>query len=143
MQTSVHAPAARRWLRNWGWIAAAVAFVVVVTNRHAAAQPRVEASTASLDRMDGDESEDSDAVTDYYRQGVTNGWADVYDQYIPDQYIEVSQVPDGYYRLEFCADPFNEIEEEDETNNCVANHIRLSNMTGPDRKVEVLGVLKN
>jgi len=84
----------------------------------------------------------SDGVTDEYRQGINNGWADVYDWYIPDQYIEVTSVPSGYYRLEFCADPFNEIEEEDETNNCVTNHIQLTGMEGPDRKVEVLGTLR-
>jgi hypothetical protein len=79
---------------------------------------------------------------DEYRQGINNGWADVYDWYIPDQYIEVTGVPDGFYRLEFCADPFNEIEETDETNNCIVNHIRLSGMAGPGRRVDVLGLLK-
>ena len=83
----------------------------------------------------------SDGVTDEFRQGVNYGWADVYDWYIPDQYIEVSGISSGYYRLEFCADPLNEIEEADETNNCIVNHIRLTGMEGPDRKVEVLGVL--
>ncbi|MBL9023997.1 MAG: hypothetical protein JNL21_17505 [Myxococcales bacterium] len=83
----------------------------------------------------------SDGVTDEYRQGVNNGWADVYDWYIPDQYIEVSNVPNGYYRLEFCADPFNEIEEEDEDNNCVINHIRLTGMNGPNKSVQVLGII--
>jgi hypothetical protein len=84
----------------------------------------------------------SDGVTDQYRQGVNNGWSDVYDWYIPDQYIEVSGVPSGLYRLEFCADPFNEIEEEREDNNCVVNHIRLSGMEGPNKQVQVLGILK-
>ncbi len=84
----------------------------------------------------------SDGVTDQYRQGVNNGWSDVYDWYIPDQYIEVSGVPSGLYRLEFCADPFNEIEEEREDNNCVVNHIRLSGMEGPNKRVQVLGILK-
>jgi hypothetical protein len=84
----------------------------------------------------------SDGVTDEFRQGINYGWADVYDWYIPDQYIEVSSVANGYYRLEFCADPFNEIEEEDETNNCIVNHIRLSGMEGPGKRVEVLGVLR-
>jgi hypothetical protein len=40
----------------------------------------------------------SDGVTDQYRQGVNNGWSDVYDWYIPDQYIEVSGVASGLYR---------------------------------------------
>lgn len=84
----------------------------------------------------------SDGVTDQYRQGVNFGWSDVYDWYIPDQYIEVTGVADGYYRLEFCADPFNELEEADETNNCVVNHLRLSGMDGPGKTVNVLGVLK-
>lgn len=84
----------------------------------------------------------SDGVTDQYRQGVNYGWSDVYDWYIPDQYIEVSNVADGFYRLEFCADPFNELEETNETNNCVVNHIRLSGMGGPNKAVQVLGVLK-
>lgn len=84
----------------------------------------------------------SDGVTDEYRQGINNGWADVYDWYIPDQYIEVTGVTDGFYRLEFCADPFNEIEEEDEGNNCVINHIRLVDMDGPARHVEVIGTLR-
>ncbi len=83
----------------------------------------------------------SDPTSDHFRQGLTNGWADVYDWYIPDQYIEVTGVPSGYYRLEFCADPFDEIAEENEANNCVVNHIRLSGMDGPDKQVEVLGVL--
>jgi hypothetical protein len=84
----------------------------------------------------------SDGVTDEFRQGINYGWADVYDWYIPDQYIEVTGVANGYYRLEFCADPLDEIEEEDETNNCLVNHIRLSGMEGPDKRVHVLGVLK-
>ena len=82
----------------------------------------------------------SDGVTDEFRQGINRGWSDVYDWYIPDQYIEVTGVPSGFYRLEFCADPFNEIEEENEDNNCVVNHIRLSGMEGPNKKVEVLRV---
>ena len=84
----------------------------------------------------------TDGVTDEFRQGINRGWSDVYDWYIPDQYIEVTGVPSGFYRLEFCADPFNEIEEENEDNNCVVNHIRLSGMEGPNKKVEVLRVIE-
>jgi hypothetical protein len=51
----------------------------------------------------------------------------------------VSGVASGYYRLEFCADPFDEIEEEREDNNCVVNHTRLSGMEGTDKQVQVLG----
>ena len=48
----------------------------------------------------------------------------------------------GFYRLEFRADPFDQIKEENEDNNCIVNHIRLSGMSGPARKVEVLGILR-
>jgi hypothetical protein len=83
----------------------------------------------------------SDASADHYKQGLTNGWADVYDWYIPDQYIEVTGVPNGYYRLEFCADPDNSIEETDEDNNCLVNHIRLTGMGTAAKHVVVLGVI--
>jgi hypothetical protein len=53
----------------------------------------------------------------------------MYDWYLPDQYIEVSGVPDGYYILETLADPDNTLREADETNNCGAVLIRLSNMS--------------
>ena len=33
--------------------------------------------------------------------------------------------------------PLNEIEEEDEDNNCIVNHIRLSGMSGPAKQVQV------
>ena len=81
----------------------------------------------------------SDEAGDHFRQGLTGGWEDVYDWYIPDQYIEVTGVADGFYRLEFCADPENGIEEFNEDNNCLANHIRLSNMGTSEQQVEVLG----
>jgi len=83
----------------------------------------------------------SDGVTDVFQQGLTPGWADVYDWYIPDQYLEVSGVKDGYYRLEFCADPDNAIEEEREDNNCLVNHIKLTNMGTSENRAQVLGVI--
>lgn len=85
--------------------------------------------------------ESSDGVTDFYRQGITAGWADVYDWYLPGQYIDVNGVSDGYYVLEMCADPENKIEEADETNNCIKNHIRLLNVDTPSQTVQVLGVV--
>ncbi|HEV8366418.1 MAG TPA: lysyl oxidase family protein, partial [Pyrinomonadaceae bacterium] len=49
----------------------------------------------------------SDADNDYLIQGITQGWSDTYDWYLPDQYIEVTGVPDGYYLLETTVDPDN------------------------------------
>jgi hypothetical protein len=71
---------------------------------------------------------ESDAQNDYLVQGITPGWADVYDWFLPDQYIEVSGVADGIYLLETIADPDNTILEANESNNCGAAYVRLSNI---------------
>ena len=81
----------------------------------------------------------SDADNDYLIQGITNGWADTYDWYLPDQYIEVTGVPDGYYLLETTVDPDNSLLEADETNNCGSVLIRLSNMGTSSRTAELIG----
>lgn len=58
-------------------------------------------------------------------QGVSVGWADVYDQMLPDQWIDVTDVPDGPYWLEVVADPDNRLRETDETNNAARILITL------------------
>lgn len=81
----------------------------------------------------------SDADNDYLIQGITAGWADTYDWYLPDQYIEVTGVPDGYYILETTVDPDNSLLEADETNNCGSVLIRLTNMGTPAAHAEIIG----
>ena len=85
----------------------------------------------------------SDAVNDYLIQGITPDWADVYDWYLPDQFIEVSGVPDGYYILETIADPDNTLLEADETNNCGAVLIRLAHMDSSARTAEIIRPLES
>jgi hypothetical protein len=87
--------------------------------------------------------ETGDANFDYLVQGLTAGWSDIYEWYLPDQYIEVSGVKNGYYILEFCADPDNSIQETDESNNCSSSLIRLSNMGTPKQSAQNLGELQN
>lgn len=59
----------------------------------------------------------------YYRtcgssvQGLTPGWADIYDKSLQDQWIDITGLPDGEYWLESEVDPDNNILELDETNN--------------------------
>jgi hypothetical protein len=80
----------------------------------------------------------SDANFDYLIQGLTPGWADVYDWFLPDQYLDVAGLPDGFYILETIADPDNTVLEAHQSNNCGSVLIRLSNMaTSPT--VELLG----
>ncbi|GAB4320915.1 MAG: hypothetical protein Kow0074_11550 [Candidatus Zixiibacteriota bacterium] len=50
-------------------------------------------------------------------QGLSVGWLDVYSKTLPDQWIDITGVPDGVYWLESEADPDDKILEKDETNN--------------------------
>lgn len=51
------------------------------------------------------------------RMGLSIGWGDKYPWYLLDERIDVTGVPDGQYRIREIADPNNEFEESDETNN--------------------------
>lgn len=78
----------------------------------------------------------SNGVNDYFSQGITSGWMDIYDWYLPDQYIEVTGVPDGTYLLQTEADPDQLLVEADRSNNCGGVYIRLSNMaTAPSAQI--------
>jgi hypothetical protein len=81
----------------------------------------------------------SDANFNYLVQGITPGWADVYEWYLPDQYIEVTGVPDGYYLLETIANPDNLLLESNYTNNSGSVLIRLRHMGTPLQSAELLG----
>jgi len=50
-------------------------------------------------------------------QGLSVGWADVYSATLPDQWIDITDVPSGRYWLEGIVDPANSILEANETNN--------------------------
>jgi hypothetical protein len=71
-------------------------------------------------------------------QGMSAGWADVYDSFLPDQYIEVSGLADGLYLLETIVDPDNAIREADGSNNCGAVVVRLSDMATPAPKAQLV-----
>ena len=50
-------------------------------------------------------------------QGISVGWRDVYSADLPDQWIDVTNLPPGTYWLESVVDPDNHVLEADETNN--------------------------
>lgn len=81
----------------------------------------------------------SDQFYDYLVQGLTPGWLDTYQWYLPGQYIEVSGVPDGDYIIDTVADPDNKVAESNESNNCTSVRVRLTNMGTPQRHAELLG----
>jgi hypothetical protein len=82
---------------------------------------------------------ESDGVNDYLIQGISSGWIDVYDWFLPDQYVEVTGVPDGLYVLDTVADPDNSIREADETNNCTSMYVSLAEMGSGTPSAELAG----
>lgn len=58
--------------------------------------------------------------------GITNGWADVYNWFLADQFIDITGLPDGVYRLEITADPNDTLLESDETDNASSTWICIS-----------------
>lgn len=50
-------------------------------------------------------------------QGISVGWEDLYTKQVPDQWIDITNVPDGTYWLESVVDPDDHMLEKDETNN--------------------------
>ena len=80
----------------------------------------------------------SDSAYDYFMQGITSGWMDIYDWYLPDQYMEVSGVPDGVYLLQTEADPDQLLTEANRSNNCGGVYIELSNIATSTRTARIL-----
>ena len=57
--------------------------------------------------------------------GISPGWVDVYDMSIPHQYIEISDVPDGYYLLQISIDSERRLRETTTKDNAVWQRVRL------------------
>ena len=49
--------------------------------------------------------------------GISIGWADVYSRNLRGQRIDITGIPSGQYWLEVVVDPYNRIQETDNTNN--------------------------
>ncbi|MHB8691336.1 MAG: lysyl oxidase family protein [Solirubrobacteraceae bacterium] len=62
----------------------------------------------------------------YFRMGISAGWADIYPWFIPDQYIDITTVPDGRYLLVYRVNVTGKILEATRSNNsssaCVEIH---------------------
>lgn len=50
-------------------------------------------------------------------QGISVGFEDIYSKDLPDQWIDITDLPAGEYWLESVVDPENHVAEADETNN--------------------------
>ncbi len=58
--------------------------------------------------------------------GISAGWFDTYRVHLPDQYIEITGVPDGTYLFEVELDPEDNITESSENDNRTCVLVRLS-----------------
>jgi hypothetical protein len=80
-------------------------------------------SMAVVDSAAYDKSLPGAAQTPYYSSvsnsilGISVGWADIYGTSFPGQWVPVTGLADGQYWLEVFVDPYDRIQEADETNN--------------------------
>ena len=70
--------------------------------------------------------------------GVTEGWRDIYEQDVVFQWVDVSDVTPGRYRIGVEADPYDIVAESDEANNGVALSNRVSLVPGFVAKPQVV-----
>ena len=75
------------------------------------------------------------------RMGISVGWGDTYRAGLPDQFIDVTGLTSGNYRLIATADFANQFAESDETNNTTWVDLKLTlNRKGKgSNKVSVMG----
>lgn len=94
--------------------------------------------SAPIDARDKDASRYYSCFTEGERQvgpnqvvGISAGWKDIYGWQLPDQFVEITGVPDGFYVLEIEIDPNNVFVESNEMNNkiCVVLELKGSEAT--------------
>jgi hypothetical protein len=76
---------------------------------------------------------------DLFKQGMSAGWTDEYNWFLPGQYVEVTGVPNGDYILDTTVDPTGRLQEASKTNNCGSVRVRLSGMGTASKHAELLG----
>ncbi len=65
-------------------------------------------------------------------QGISVGYEDVYTKNLPDQWIDITDLPSGEYWLESEVDPDNHIVEADETNNVARVKVTITGTSSSD-----------
>ena len=58
--------------------------------------------------------------------GLSRGWGDTYPTELPDQGVDITDLPDGTYNLVVRADAYDFIMESDETNNATSIQITIA-----------------
>lgn len=72
------------------------------------------------------------------RMGLSVGWGDKYPWNLLDERIDVTDLPDGIYRIRQIADPNHEFEESNEDNNETWADVRLTTTADGLRETEVV-----
>jgi hypothetical protein len=72
------------------------------------------------------------------RMGLSVGWGDKYPWHIIDERIDVTNLPDGVYRIRQIADPNHEFEESNEDNNETWVDVRLTTTADGLRQTEIV-----
>ncbi len=98
---------------------------------HATSLPGAPAQPAHTSRQCGGQF-DRDIT-----MGLSVGWGDEYQWFLLDQTIEITDVPDGRYRLRAIADPADLFKESNESNNDTWSVVDLSTVDG-HRHVELV-----
>ena len=67
-----------------------------------------------------------DETGTYMTNGISAGWADVYNWFLADQMIEISGIAPGRYVLETVADPANTVKESRENDQTASIIVRIN-----------------
>jgi Lysyl oxidase len=78
-------------------------------------------------------------TTEYFYMGMSRGWADRYNWYLPDQMIDTNGLADGRYVLFTTVDPENKLLESDDGNNCGSVIVDLTGLTTDQPHADLRG----
>ncbi|HEX2357952.1 MAG TPA: hypothetical protein VHI50_16040 [Micromonosporaceae bacterium] len=78
-------------------------------------------------------------TTEFFSYGMTPGWADRYNWYLPGQMIDTYGISDGTYILFTTVDPENKLLEANEANNCGSVIVVLTGLATSQPHAELLG----
>jgi hypothetical protein len=77
--------------------------------------------------------------TEFFWYGISRGWADRYNWYLPDQMIDTAGLSDGTYVLFTTVDPDNKLLEANEENNCGSVVVTLTGLATAQPQASLIG----
>jgi hypothetical protein len=77
--------------------------------------------------------------TEFFWYGLSRGWADRYNWYLPGQMIDTTGLSDGTYALLTTVDPLDKLIESDDANNCASVIVELTGLSTSQPHASLLG----